>query len=209
MSNRDQVHKGIYQPHIIAAGLRANAARPVVYFPDGSFQTGQEVADEISRYEQALTALGIGRGNKVALLSGNRPEALHVTNATMFNESCLISLHAMGSVTDHSFVAEDSGFEAIIFDPEKLGGKVAELKAAAPGIKRFLSFGPCDFAEDLLAAVALQLPKPLVSPELTGDEVFRLAYSGGTTGKPKAIASTHASVAAMFGIMMSEWEYPR
>ena len=47
MSNRDQVHKGIYQPHMIAAGLRANAHRPVVYFPDGTAQTGQQVADEI------------------------------------------------------------------------------------------------------------------------------------------------------------------
>ena len=209
MISNDQVHKGIYQPHMIAEGLRANARRPVVYFPDGTAQTGQQVADEISRYDQALSALGIGRGDKVALLSGNRPEALHVTNATMFNQSCLISLHAMGSVADHAFVAEDSGFETIIFDPEKFAGKVAELKAAAPGIQRFLSFGPCDFAEDFLAAVAQQTPKPLVSPDLTGQEVFRLAYSGGTTGKPKAIASTHASVAAMFGIMMSEWEYPR
>ena len=165
--------------------------------PDGSFQTGQQVADDISRYDQALAALGIGRGDKIALLSGNRPEGLHVSNATMFNESCLISLHAMGSVTDHAFVAEDSGFETIIFDPEKFAGKVAELKEAAPGIKRFLSFGPCDFAEDFLAAVAEQTPKPLVSPELTGQEVFRLAYSGGTTGKPKAIASTHASAVSV------------
>jgi acyl-CoA synthetase (AMP-forming)/AMP-acid ligase II len=203
-----RIHKPVFQPHLIAAGLRDHATRNVVYFPDGTAQTGAEVADEISRYEQALTALGVRRGDRVALLSGNLPAALHVTNATMFNESSLVSLHAMGSVADHSFIAEDSGFDTIIFEPRKFAGVVRELKAAAPQIKRFLSLGPCDFAEDLIAFSRTMTPRPLVSPDLTGREVFRLAYSGGTTGKPKAIASTHASVTAMFEILLAEWEYP-
>ena len=209
MSNGASVHQPIYQPHLIAAGLRANATRPVICFADGTSQTGAEVADELSRYEQALTALGIGQGDKIALLSGNCPEAQHVINATMFNTSCLVSLHAMGSVSDHAFIAEDSGFDTIVFEPKKFAGTIAELRKAAPGITRFLSIGPCDFATDIVALAAQQTPRPLVPPALTGNEIFRLAYSGGTTGKPKAIASTHAAVAAMFAIMMAEWEYPR
>ena len=206
--HKPHIHRTMYQPHLIAAGLRANAKREIVYFPDGSAQTGAEVAAELSRYDQALASFGIGRGDKVALLSGNLPAALHVTNATMFNQSCLVSLHAMGSVADHSFIAEDSGFDTIIFDPGKFAGIVGQLKAAAPGIRRFLSLGPCDFADDLVAAAAAMEPRPLAPPELTGREVFRLAYSGGTTGKPKAIASTHAAIAAMFAIVLAEWEYP-
>ena len=208
MFNDPRIHKPIFQPHLIASGLRDNATRNVVYFPDGTAQNGAEVAAEISRYEQALTSLGVRPGDKVALLSGNLPAALHVTNATMFNESSLVSLHAMGSVADHRFIAEDSGFETIVFEPRKFAGTVQELKAVAPQVKRFLSLGPCEFGQDLIALAGTMTPRPLVSPELTGREVFRLAYSGGTTGKPKAIASTHASVAAMFAIVLAEWEYP-
>lgn len=180
----------------------------VVYFPDGSAQTGAEVAAEISRYDQALASFGIGEGDKVALLSGNLPASLHVTNATMFNRSCLVSLHAMGSVADHAFIAEDSGFDTIVFDPRRFAGTVEQFGAAAPGIRRFLSLGPCDFADDLMAAAQARIPRPLIAPELTGKEIFRLAYSGGTTGKPKAIASTHEAIAAMFAIVLAEWEYP-
>lgn len=208
MTDVSSLHRPMYQPHLLAAGLRANATRNVIFFPDGSAQMGAEVADELSRYDQALAAFGIGRGDKVALLSGNGPAALHVTNATMFNQSCLVSLHAMGSVADHCFIAEESGFDTIVFEPGKFAGTVAQLKAAAPGIKRFLSLGPCDFAEDLTAAAQSFAPRPLAAPKLTGSEIFRLAYSGGTTGKPKAIASTHAAIAAMFAIMLAEWEYP-
>ncbi|HEX4938738.1 MAG TPA: AMP-binding protein, partial [Candidatus Kapabacteria bacterium] len=41
-----------------------------------------------------------------------------------------------------------------------------------------------------------------------GNDVLRLGYTGGTTGKPKALASVQRTGLATLSIMMAEWEWP-
>ena len=51
-------------------------------------------------------------------------------------------------------------------------------------------------------------PEPLRAPELIGEDVYRLSYSGGTTGRPKAIVNTHRMGLALLTIQLAEWEWP-
>lgn len=203
----DVIHQGYFQPHMIADGLKTHGERGLIYLPDGSCQTGADVAAEISRYAQALGSFGVGKGSRVAILSGNRAEVLHVGSATMFIEAMFVPLHPLGSVDDYLYVVEDSTIDTVIFDP-RFEDRIAALRERAPQVAHFLSFGPSAIGEDLVAAAARQAPAPLAPPMLTGDEVFRLAYSGGTTGKPKAIQATYNTAHAMTVIQMAEWEWP-
>lgn len=204
----DEVHQGFFQPHMIVHGLARLAPKAVLFSSDGQAQTGAEVAAAISRFAQALTAFGVGRRSSVAILSGNRPEVLHIGNAAMFIEAIYVPFHPMGSVDDFVYVAGDAAVDTVIFDPA-MEDRIAALKEKVPGIARFLSLGPSAIGEDLLAAVAECEARPLSPPVLRGDEVFRLAYSGGTTGQPKAILSTHQMVHALTVIQLAEWEWPR
>jgi fatty-acyl-CoA synthase len=52
------------------------------------------------------------------------------------------------------------------------------------------------------------VPAPLFAPRVEGSAITRLGYSGGTTGKPKAMASTQRSAIAPLPIMLAEWEWP-
>ncbi|MGE4322772.1 MAG: AMP-binding protein [Sphingobium sp.] len=203
----DWIHQGVFQPHMIADGLKTHANRPIIHLPDGTSQTGAQVADEISRFIQALPAAGASAGSRLAILSGNRAEVLHLGHATMFIDVLYVPLHPLGSVDDYLYVVEDAGIDTIVFDP-KFEDRIAALKERAPQVKTFLSFGPSTIGTDISALAAAQTPAPLVPPALTGDEVFRLAYSGGTTGKPKAIQANHRTAHAMTVIQMAEWEWP-
>src|SRR4029077_1570448 len=49
---------------------------------------------------------------------------------------------------------------------------------------------------------------PLVAPKVDGTAFARLGYSGGTTGKPKALASSQRCGLACAQIMLAEWEWP-
>jgi fatty-acyl-CoA synthase len=82
------------------------------------------------------------------------------------------------------------------------------LKARFSDRLSLLSLGPCDGAPDLNSLATCLDPVPLVVPHIDGEDVARLAYSGGTTGKPKAIQLTHRVIASTIMIMTSEWEWP-
>jgi fatty-acyl-CoA synthase len=81
-----------------------------------------------------------------------------------------------------------------------LAGRIEGLRA--------LSLGPATIGTDLCQLVRGIRPVALVAPNSSADDLYRLAYSGGTTGKPKAVAGTHRVGIAMLNIMLSEWEWP-
>jgi fatty-acyl-CoA synthase len=60
----------------------------------------------------------------------------------------------------------------------------------------------------LLALAAKHSPQPLVAPTVDGEDVAGLAYTGGTTGKPKGVMGTYRSGATMTQIQLLEWDWP-
>lgn len=200
-------YQGVFQPHWLVRSLNEDPERPVLHLADGTVQRACDVRDIISQYCQLLADRGLRKGARIALLSGNKPDVLHVTHAAMFNEYVLVPLHPIGAVDDYLYVIDDAGIDVLIFEPKAYAARARELKALRPDLK-LLSFGPTDLGEDIEAAAAACQPRELQAPNLTGDEVFRLSYSGGTTGKPKAIVGTHRYWMAMMQILLSEWEWP-
>ncbi len=205
MSKR--LHQEIFTPNLLIEMLRVHADREVLFLPNGSSLTGQQIADETSRYCQAFKALGLNSDSRIALLSGNRVEVLHITDAALIETMLITSLHPMGAIDDFVYVVDDAKIDTVIFDP-KYDVLIGELKRHCPHLQRILSLGPSDSGEDLLPVVSAQTATPLVAPPLTGDEIYRLTYSGGTTGKPKGIEGSYRCFLTMTQIMMSEWEWP-
>lgn len=203
---QEQIHQEVFTPHLLIQALQAHADREVLFLPDGSSRTGKQMADETSRFCQAFKAIGLGRDSRVALLSGNRVEVINITDAALLEAMLITSLHPMGSVDDFEYVIDDAKIDTLIFDP-KFDALIGELKQRRPNL-RIWSLGQSDSGENLLPLVAKQQAAPLVPPLLTGDEVYRLTYSGGTTGKPKAIEGTYRCFLEMTRIMMAEWEWP-
>jgi fatty-acyl-CoA synthase len=188
------------------AALRRNGPRPCVFIDDRAM-TANEVADEISRYVQAFAARGLVHGGGVATLSKNRPEVLFSMGANMITATRASSLHPLGSVDDQAYVIEDAEIETLIFDPsfEERG---RQLQARIPRLRRLLSYGPAATGEDLVALAATFEPVPLVAPVVDSEDTPALAYTGGTTGRPKGVMATYRSSAAMAQIMTTEWQWP-
>ena len=63
-------------------------------------------------------------------------------------------------------------------------------------------------AVDLTAEAASYPPKPLVAADLPPDHIGGMAYTGGTTGKPKGVLGTAQSITTMTTIQLAEWEWP-
>lgn len=203
----NEVHRPLYVPDLLVNALNQNPRRPLLQILGGSMLTVGDVRDATSQFCQALQSLGLGKGARVGLLSSNRPEVLHVSNAVQLLMAIYVPMHPLGGLDDHLHVVTDSGIDVLIFDAGRYSERAAALAEKVPGL-RLLAFGQSPMAEDLTALAQRYAPQPLVAPIVDGDDVMRLGYSGGTTGKPKALASVHRTGFQTLSIMIAEWEWP-
>ena len=201
------VHRPLYVPDLLVNALHQIPERPLLQIAGGATFTVGEVRDATSQFVQALQSLGVERGTRVATLSTNRVEVLHVAHALQLLVAIAVPMHPLGGVEDHLHVLLDAQVDVLIFDVARFGDRAAELKKRAPNV-RLMAFGASPIAEDLCKLAERFSPLPLVAPEVDGSTVGRYTYSGGTTGKPKALASNQRSGLAAAQIMLSDWEWP-
>ena len=207
MDPNADLFQGVYMADLLVHALKANWSRPTIYLGD-TVLTGGQVHDEMSRYAQAYASQGLTQGSPIATLALNRPEVLFASGANMVTGCRGQALHPMGSIDDHAYVLEDAGAETLIFDPSAFQERALQLQERVPSLKRLLALGSTEVGVDLPALAATFDPKPLRAPKVNGEDVAGLAYSGGTTGRPKGIMSTYRGGAAMTMIQMAEWEWP-
>ncbi len=209
-----RLRAGIHGGHLTAAALKRHRDVPVLHI-GGATMTGGEMAAEVSRYVQAFEALGAGTGAPVALLALNRPEVLLITAAGQIQGQRRTALHPLGSLDDHAYVLADAGITTLVIDPVPMFVERALALAEKAGpLRQILTIGPvppelADWGRDLTAEAAKYPPQPLVPAELPPDHIVSVTYTGGTTGKPKGVVGTAASMAAMTQIQLAEWEWPQ
>lgn len=114
----------------------------------------------------------------------------------------------MGAIEDYLYVIEDAEIDLLVYDGDHFEEVAAELKQRAPRIRHFVAIGPCGVGQSLENLASAFVAKPLVAPDADPELLARIAYSGGTTGKPKGIMVTHRGMATSTMIQLTEWEWP-
>ncbi len=153
----------------------------------------------VARVGNALRALGLGRGDKVATLSGNSVELLETywavasIGAVLVPLSNLLMPAGLASLVEGSdaraLVAQRSMLPVIDAIRDRLPRDILLTDGAAPG------------CHDYHALAAAQ-PDTLAPEPVGPDDVFNIMFSSGTTGQPKGIVHTHF-VRAMYCALMS------
>ncbi|MFC7673364.1 fatty-acid--CoA ligase FadD8 [Mycolicibacterium sp. GCM10028919] len=206
---RHPIHSG----HLTVGALKRNRDKPVLFLGNTTL-TGGQLAERISQYVQAFEGLGAGSGAVVGLLALNRPEVLMIVGAGQTQGYRRVALHPLGSLDDHAYVLSDAEVTSLIIDPNPMFTERAlGLLEKVPSLKQVLTIGPVPQAlegvgVDLTAEAAKYAPQPLVAADLAPDTVTGLAFTGGTTGKPKGVMMTSQATTTMSTIQLAEWEWP-
>ena len=203
----DDLHRPLYVPDLLVNVLSQTPKRPFLQLSGGPTLTVGDVRDATSQFVQALESLGVGRGSRVATLSVNRPEVLHVANSIQILAAIAVPMHPLGGLADHTHILLDAQVDVLVFDPTRFSERAQELAQRAPGFK-LIAFGANLVARDLC-----MLGRGLRARAARRAERRRLEHRapqlfGGTTGKPKALPGTQRSAAAAASIMLAEWEWP-
>ena len=203
----DALYDGCTVGDLVASAVTRGGDR-IAFISGDTRWTYRQLGALISTTVQALQARGLKRGDAVATLSANRPEAFLITAAAYLMGLRLTWMNPTSSEDDHVYILADSGVGTLFVDPINFTDRARTLAQRVPGVARLLSFGPNDgFGEDILAAAAAFSPARLVAQAQPND-VCVLIYTGGTTGKPTGVAHTQRVHVTMILAEMAEWDWP-
>ncbi|MEY2397049.1 MAG: fatty-acyl-CoA synthase [Actinomycetota bacterium] len=179
-------------------GVLEHHARRTPHKPVSSFAgetvTYAEMLDWSARLAAGFAARGVQRGDVVALLSYNSNAFLATIFAANYLGAIAMPINWRLAGEEVRFILEHSQARAFVCD-----GDLLELGSAATHAldEPVLQIAVSDDAVDdweRLADVAHGAP-PVPRVAIAGDDVHRLMYTSGTTGRPKGVMLTHANLA--------------
>ncbi|MCK2037855.1 long-chain fatty acid--CoA ligase [Microbacterium sp. SSW1-49] len=210
-------------PEMMAASVRTFARRPALEF-FGAVTTYRELGEQIERAAEGLRRLGVGAGDRVALVLPNCPQHVVAFYATLRLGAIVVEHNPLYTARELRHQFEDHGARvAIVWD--KVADTVSgfpsdltvehivsvDLTAAMPLSKRLLLRLPVPKARESRAKLTaapkarhLIAWKKLVdhrklsrrTPGPTLSDTALLQYTSGTTGVPKGAILTHANLRA-------------
>lgn len=107
---------------------------------DWSGRTWAEAADAVARAAGGLRSLGVGHGDRVAIVSENRPEWLIADFAIMLLGAITVPAYTTSTTADHLHTLRDSGARVVLVSSAALMRKVLPAALQLPDIRAVVGF---------------------------------------------------------------------
>jgi long-chain acyl-CoA synthetase len=166
--------------------------------------SGSALMSRVQDVSLGLRDLGVGPGDRVAILSENRPEWAIADFACLTLRAADVPIYPTLTAKQIAYILRDSGATAVFVSSKPLLGKVQEVRSQLPDLRHVVVF-------DDLAAVEGTLPFVDVAirgrqardrfPDWRAEalavaprDVATIIYTSGTTGDPKGVMLSHGNI---------------
>ncbi len=164
--------------------------------------TWAEFAHRVAAMAAGLRAQGVAPGDRVLIVSENRPEFPIADTAIMAIGAVSVPTYTTNTAADHAHILRDSGARAAIVSSAALAAKVAEGATLAAGLDLLIGIEPPPAIEGVrtMAWAALEAtPADLNALRAEAEQIppGRLAcliYTSGTGGAPKGVMLPHRAM---------------
>src|SRR4051794_38052826 len=155
--------------------------------------TYREIARRARAMQAALDGLGVGEGERIAVVSHNSARLLELLLSVPSSGRILVPINFRLSPEEVSYIVGHSGSRVLLVDPE--------LETSLKSVECEHKFGTGEEYEQLLRFDAE--PRPWSRPD--ENETATINYTSGTTARPKGVQLTHRNIwinAVTFGLHM-------
>ena len=163
--------------------------------------TYTEFADKVARAAAGMSALGLGRGDRLMLMIRNMPEFHVLDTAALFVGATPVSIYNSSSPEQIEYLTNDAGAVMAIAEDQGFYEAFSKVRQSIPSLQKLGIIRPAadgsdlgaDFTYDQLMAtdpVNLEEAAEIAQP----DDLATLIYTSGTTGPSKGVMIDHANV---------------
>ena len=172
---------------------------------DGAWRsiTWAEAARQVSSLSQALRAQGLHAGDRVMLVSENRPEWCIADLAIMAAGCVTVPTYTTNTERDHQHIIENSGARAVIVSGQKLADVVLRAVVRTTHIELVIGLDKprlrqaglkCLDWHDLLAAHAPDVEATAAAATFARGDLACIIYTSGTGGAPRGVMQHHGAI---------------
>jgi long-chain acyl-CoA synthetase len=176
-----------------------------------------EIYSSVVCVARALASWGVRKGDRVAILSENRPEWTITDFAVLALGAVTVPVYATQTADQTAFLLNDSGARVIAVSTKKQLEKILTIQQQTE-IERIIVMDPiADIIENDNAVYMQQLmsPQPVErdpefdarSQSITADDLATIIYTSGTTGTPKGAMLTHGNMASNIACSMESFGF--
>jgi len=192
-------------PHLRAVAEQAVGRGDETFLVYGDERIGfGEFFARANTFAAGLERLGVGKGDRVAVLSANNPEWCEAFWATVSLGAILVGLNGWWKADEIIYGLQDSGAKVLVADRARFARIVDDIDELEeldhvvlidPQPDESASDVRCTSFDRVVEEVADDAPG-FPTTEIDEDDPALIFYTSGTTGRPKGAISTHRNMVA-------------
>jgi len=156
-----------------------------------------------------LTALGVAKGDRVALLSENRLEWLYTDMGTLGIGACLVPIYTTLTAEEVAYIVGNAEARVLVVEDPVQVEKALTAAGQCPALKTIVAMDAGGVSDDRLisfsrlmemgAAARQKEPEAFekLSDSVSPEDLATIVYTSGTTGLPKGAMITHKNIMAV------------
>ncbi|RKU17210.1 long-chain fatty acid--CoA ligase [Candidatus Poribacteria bacterium] len=168
-----------------------------------------ELGESVDAFSRGLSALGVQKGDRIAILSENRPEWAISDFGILKTGAVNVPMFSTLTAAQVGYILKDSGSKIICVSTTEQLEKVIAIRNEVGTLEQIIIFDSIEGEppEDVVSFEKVcERGKEANALETDGtneDDIATIIYTSGTTGNPKGVMLTHANFLSNFNACKS------
>jgi long-chain acyl-CoA synthetase len=162
-----------------------------------SWITFNEFARRVAACRAGLADLGVGRGDRVAIIAENRLEWVIAAHATYQRRAVFVPVAELQSEPEWRYVLADSAAKVCFVGNASLAGRVNGIREDLLDLQHIVTLdGTANEPSQFDALLARGEGRDIPARAPSRADIATIIYTSGTTGEPKGVRLSHGNLAA-------------
>ena len=160
------------------------------------YTTYTELGELVARARSALAQLGVGRGDRVAIVADNRLEWVILAHAAFQRRATFVPMYEAQHDAELKYILADSAAKVCFVANASLATRVASLREDLLHLQHVVQLDGADDARSFGALLAQSADRLVSARTPLPSDVATIIYTSGTTGEPKGVRLSHQNLAS-------------